>query len=217
MIFVNFKSYKQALGEKSVSLAKRCLSISRTTKTPIIPIVSVADLYRVKTELKSEVWVQHIDPKKSDRNTGWVTALSVKLAGASGVLLNHSEHPLTFKEIVFCLKEAKKNRLKTLVCVGDIAMAGKVDSLGPDFIALETPELIAGKKAMVEFPKEQIKIKKFVKVIKHSWPIIGAGIRDNEDIVKSLQLGMRGALIASRIVKAHNPREIITQLAKSFT
>lgn len=217
MIFVNFKSYKRASGRRAVSLAKDCLSVSRTIKVPVIPIVSVADVYRIKKELKSEVWVQHIDPKKSDRNTGWVTALSVKLAGAKGVLLNHSEHPLNFKEIVFCIKKAKRNKLKTLICVQGLKMARKVDSLRPDFIALETPKLIAGKKAMVEFPKEQIKIKRFVKLLKYSWPIVGAGVRDSEDIIKTTQLGAKGVLIASRIVKTRQPIKVITQLAKSFT
>lgn len=216
MIFVNFKSYHQALGSKSVELAKICQKAKEQTDISIIPAVSTPDIYRCTQSVNIEIWAQHCDPKESSRNTGWITAESLKRAGASGVFINHSEHPLEFSEITEILKKVKKAGLHSLIFTPDLAHAKKADALEPDYLAYEPPELVAGGKAVVEFKKEQEKIKKFASLVKHAQPLTGAGIKSKRDVYKSLELGVEGVAVASGFVKSADPHQLLLDISKGF-
>lgn len=215
MIFVNFKSYKEALGSRAVQLAEVCKEVSEQSGTAVVPVCSTADVFRVTSRVGGRVWAQHCDPKESNRNTGWVTPLSLSEAGAEGVFLNHSEHPLSFADLKYCIKKAKKNDLKSLVFVDSLELAKKVDLLGAEFIAFEEPELVGGKKAIVEFKKMQKKIKEFAYAVA-AVPLTGAGIRDAEDVAKSVELGAEGVVVASGIVKASPPKKALLELVAGF-
>lgn len=214
MIFINFKSYKKTVGEKAVFLAKLCKKYY-SKSLPIIPAVQTTDLYRLSKTVKIPLWAQHIDPVKPNRATGFVSALAVKKAGAQGVFLNHSEHPIKFSDIKFSLTQTKIYKLKVLVFVKNIFWAKKVDQLKPDLIALEEPSLVSGDKAMVKDEKLKKEIKKFAESVKAT-PIVGAGIKNKRDVSESLKLGVKGIALASGIVKASNPEEVLKDLIRGF-
>jgi len=216
MIFVNFKTYQQASGPNAVKLALICQEVAKTSKVPIIPCVQAVDLASVASAVAIPVWVQHIDPVNCGKTTGFITGLSVKLNRGAGTLLNHSEHCLGFDEIKICLKVCQKRNLKTMVLVGNLSQAAKINELVPDYIGLEEPSLIGGKIAMVNLASECEKIKKFVKLVNRSQALIGAGINKKSDIQASLALGAKGVLMASAVVLAPYPKKTLLELASAF-
>ena len=99
--------------------------------------------------------------------------------------------------------------MKSIVCVKSLIEAKKVAKLKPDYIAYEPPSLIGGK-ISVSTAKPDV-IKKVVKAMKI--PIlVGAGIHCNEDVKKSYELGAKGILVSSAIVKAKDPEKILKEL-----
>ena len=217
MIVVNFKTYPQATGEKALELAKICQEVAEETGVKIIIGVQTADIYRVTSKVKIPVFAQHFEPLKPGRNTGWITALSLRQVRTSGVFLNHSEHPYppNFVELEKAVKMAKEERLEVLVFASNLEAAKRIDQFNPDYIVLEEPSMVSGESAMVEKPELQHVIKVFSQSIK-SFPLIGAGIKTKQDVVKSLKLGVRGVGLASGFVKSDDPKIVLQNLASAF-
>jgi len=215
MIFVNFKTYSEASAGRALELAKICRQVEQQSQVPITPCVQALDLDAV-VSVAGPAWVEHIDPVESGRNTGYVTAAAVKLHGAAGTLLNHSEHLLNFEDLKKAILLAKGQNLKIMVLVSEPQMVEKIDLLKPDYIGLEEPSFIGGPTAMVRSEKYRGVIKDFVKQIKFAIPIIGAGINQKEDIVETLALGVKGVLIASAVVLAANPQSVLIEMSEAF-
>lgn len=216
MIFVNFKTYPQATGKNAQKMAVVCQRVFKKTGVKIIPCVQAIDLFKVCQQVTIPVWTQHIDPFVCGKTTGCTTAYAVKENGGKGTLINHSEHPLKWPEIVTAVALAKKRGLQIMVLVKDLATARKADQLKPDYIGLEEPALIGGKVAIVTCANQREKIKKFVKSLKNSRPLVGAGINKPSDIQASLKLGAKGVLLASAVVLSADPENTLTKLANAF-
>ncbi len=216
MIFVNFKNYQQVSANRALALAQICEKIAGKTGIPIVPCVGIADLYFVAKTLKGPVWVQHLDSVKQEKTTGFVTASCAKNHGAWGSLLNHAEHQIAFSDLKKTISLAKENSLQTMVLVDNIKLAVKADRLKPDYIGIEEPSLIGGKVAMSTLKEGRKKIKDFLGVIQNASPLVGAGINQKSDVKQSLQLGCKGVLIASAVIKASNPEKTLLELASAF-
>ena len=217
MIIINFKTYPQATGEKAVELAKICQEAAAETGVKIIIGLQTADIYRVSLKMKIPVFSQHFEPLKPGRNTGWTTASALKQAGASGVFLNHSEHPYppNFTELEKAVKMAKEENLEVLVFAANLEAAKRMDQFNPDYIVLEEPSLVSGETAIVEKPEFQHVIKVFSQSVR-SLPLIGAGIKTKQDAVKSLRLGAKGVALSSGIIKADNPKIVLQNIVSAF-
>ena len=95
MIILSLKTYKEATGDNAFKLLSSVKKISEETGVKIIPAVQPTDIYRIKKELGIEVWAQHMDPIEPGKNMGWLSPYALKEAGATGVVINHSEHKTT--------------------------------------------------------------------------------------------------------------------------
>lgn len=220
MIFVNFKTYPQGSGEKAVKLAKICEEVGKNSKIPIIPVVQVADLYRVASAVRIPVWIQHLDWQPQGKFTGFVNLETVVEAGAKGTILNHAEHKLPSGTIRYTIKRIKKfsqqegKSFGTLVCCRSLGQAKNYVKLKPDFLAYEPPELIGGEISVSE--ANPAAIRHFVEICGLVPAIIGAGIKNKNDVKVGVKLGARGVLVSSHVVLAKNPKEILLELAKGF-
>jgi len=212
MIFLNLKTYKEATGKRAIKLLSFLKKIK--SKIKIIPIAQATDIYRIKKELGIEVWAQHLDPIDEGRATGYISAFSLKQAGASGVLINHSEHKLEKKAIIFVIKKAKENSLKTLLVGHTKEMVLNFDKLPIDFLAYEDERLIATETSILE--TQASIIKDLAQKLKHPL-IVGAGIKSGEDVKNALLCGVKGVLIASHFVKAKSPKKMVKELISSFS
>jgi len=239
MIFVNFKIYRQTFTDGAVKLAKICKAISEKTKVKITPVVSALDLYRVKSEVGGEVYLQGGDLFFEGAHTGAISVLQAVCLGADGVVLNHSEKKLPpgkVAQIIVRIKkdswikklakenpeinslESKLKNFKVIVCFRSLGQAEKwVSRLKPpaDIYAYEPPELIGGDISVASAKPKSIE--KVAKILSGRLVIVGAGIRTKSDIEKSLLLGAKGVLVSSDIVKARNPEKELKELAEAFS
>jgi len=215
MILVNFKTYQQATGEAALKLAQICQEVSLTEKIEIIPVVQATDLYLV-SQADIEVWAQGMDDVDFGSNTGKLLPQAIMTAGASGVILNHSENkiaPRMTSSLVDRLRKINKN-FKILICCETLDEALGFVDCAPDMIAYEPPELIGGD-VSVSKDKPEI-ISDFVNHLKTIPVLVGAGIHNSLDVAKALSLGAEGVLVSSGVVLNSNPKGVLLDLASAF-
>lgn len=218
MIFVNFKTYKEATGERALSLAKILEGVSHDTQIKIIPVVQAADVKEVVAETDLEVWSQHVDPVEYGAHTGSIIPQAILEDGASGTFLNHSEHKFAkFEDLSLANQMAKDLGLKTLIFAADINELEKILDLRPTFVAYEPPELVGSKDTSVSEAKPEI-IAQAVEISKKAGLplIVGAGIKSSNDVKKSVELGAIGVAVASDIVKSDDPKKEVLELIEGF-
>lgn len=216
MILVNFKIYKETFGNGAVKLAEICKKVMEKTKVKIIPVVSALDVYRIKKEVGIEVMVQAVNEYDDGAKTGYISPIQAQICGASGSLINHSEHQLKPGTIKKMLKKWPDG-FNSVVCLKSLGQTESwAKNLKADFIAYEPSELIGSKDKSVATEKPEI-IKKIVEKYPKISVIIGAGIKNREDIEVSLKLGAKGVLISSAIAKSNDPEAELLKLASAFS
>lgn len=218
MIFVNYKTYEEGSGEKAVSLTKILEGVAAESQVKIIPVVQVIDAEKIAASTKLEVWVQHVDPLTYGHHTGWTLPDEVAKIGISGVFLNHSEHKFqNFDDLYVANEKAMSANLKTLIFAGDADELKKIVELAPTYVAYEPPELVGSLNTSVAQAKPEV-ISQAVEIARaNGLPlIVGAGIHSQEDIRKSLELGVVGFAVATDIVKAKDPEKELLDLTEGF-
>jgi len=213
MIILSLKTYKESTGEVAIKLLSCVKKISEETGVKIVPAVQPTDIYRVKKELGIEVWAQHMDPIEPGKNMGWLSPYALKEAGATGVVINHSEHKMSDDMVKKTLDKAKEYRFANVIIGFNPEMIIKFDSWGPDFVSYEREDMIGTGVSMLT--QEAENIKKLVAVLKNPL-IIGAGISTGEDTKQAVKLGAKGAILASGFVLAKDPEAKLRELAEGF-
>ena len=201
MIVINFKNNKT--GKQVLELAKKIDKKNIIAAVPAVNIKEVAD----KTKLK--VYAQHVDYHKKGRNTGFLIPETIKDAGASGSLLNHSEHLVSIKDIKLTSRKCKKVGLKLIICTSSLRQVKEIKKLKPFAIAFEDPKLIATKKSITKYGKKSIS--KFVETLNGTGiiPLCGAGISSKQDYEEALKLGCGGVLVSYVIAKSRNTKKFL--------
>ncbi len=203
VIVINLKTYQQ--GEKSLKIAKEIEKVNPN----IILGVQVSDIYEIAKKTKLKVYVQHVDYFEVGRNTGYVLPEAVKKSKAVGTFLNHSEHKLDFDVLKKTISRCKKIKLKTLVFASNLKEAEKIQKLKPDYLVIEPPELVGGKKSVSKEKPELIRnIKKKIKMDF----LVGAGINTREDIKIAMNLGASGVAFSSVLTQAKMPGKKLKEL-----
>jgi triosephosphate isomerase len=217
MIIVNFKTYLEATGQRAVELARKAEKISKEMGVYVGVAPQFADIATVARAVNIPVFAQHVDPVKPGSYTGHVLAESVKEAGATGTLINHSERQLRLSDIDAILKLTREKGLLSCVCANNPSISAAVAALRPDIIAIEPPELIGSgipvSKAQPEIVTGTIKLVR--EVNSEVTVLCGAGISHGEDVSAALKLGTEGVLVASGIVKAKDPYSILHEFAEA--
>ena len=203
LIVINLKTYQQ--GKASIKIAKEIEKVDRN----IILGVQASDVYEIARKTKLRVYSQHVDYFIPGRNTGYILPEAVKKDGAVGTFLNHSEHKLNYEILKKTILRCKRIGLKILVFASSIREAEKIQELKPDYLVIEPPELVGGKKS-VSKTKPKV-IEKMKKRIRMKF-LVGAGINTKEDIEIALKLGAAGIAISSVITKAKNPSKKLREL-----
>lgn len=214
LIVLNFKTYREATGVEALRLAEICEDISREYAVEMIVVPQTADIHSISEAVKIPVYAQHVDGVGYGGFTGHVTAASLKAAGASGSLINHSERRLKLAEIDASISACRAPGLKTIVCTNNVAVTRAAAALEPDFVAIEPPELI-GSGIPVSKADPDV-VRDSVDAVKDVAPTVGvlcgAGIARGEDLKAALDLGSIGVLLASGIIKAKDQRKALEDL-----
>jgi len=217
LVLVNFKCYLEATGDRAVQLARYADQASAKFGVTVAIAPQTADLRLVSQQTKAPVFAQHVDPIKPGSHTGHVLVESVLEAGASGILVNHSERRLEASIIEDTITRAKELKLTTVVCANTSGIAAAVASLGPDMIAVEPPELIGSGVAVSKAKPEIITetVSKIRRINNDVTILCGAGITSGEDVKEALRLGTQGVLVASGVVRAKDQAAAIEDLARA--
>jgi triosephosphate isomerase len=216
-VIVNFKTFSEATGRRSVELAKKAEKVNDETRISVGVAPQFADIVSVAKSIRIPVFAQHIDPIKPGNCTGHVLAESVREAGAVGTLINHSERQLRLSDIDRVIRITQEVGLISLVCANNPSISAAVATLKPDILAIEPPELIGTgipvSKAKPEVVTDTIKLVR--KVNPKVTILCGAGISRGEDVAVALKLGAQGVLVASGVVKAKDPYAILHEFAQA--
>ncbi|MBQ9387684.1 MAG: triose-phosphate isomerase [Lachnospiraceae bacterium] len=135
------KSY--LYGDDILELALAADKASKKYGVDIIFTTPVVDIRRVAQETERlHVFAPHMDPIYPGRGLADILPESLVAAGAEGVMLNHTEKPLSYEVLSETVKRAKEVGLTTIVCADSAREAASIARLKPDIIVAEPSELI---------------------------------------------------------------------------
>lgn len=215
VIMLNVKAYAESAGENDLALARACLEVGEETGVSMAYCPQQVDLALVAREVDIPVLAQHADALDPGSGTGWTALETVKAAGAMGTLLNHSEHRLQMADIEAVCTKANAMDLYTVVCTNNTPVSQGAAHFNPSCIAIEPPDLIGSgipvSKADPGIVTDSVNA---VKDIDSNIVVLcGAGISTGDDVKAAIELGAEGVLLASGVVKAKNPKEVLLDLA----
>jgi triosephosphate isomerase len=192
--------------------AARMLKV-KTVVAPPPPALSL-----VAQNVNLPVFCQHLDDMQVGQSTGFFIPELAKSFGASGSILNHSEHRIDYHTIGSLVQRLRKLDMVSVVCARTSKEAAELAVLNPSFIAIEPPELIgSGKAVSKENPKIISDTVRLVSEYSDSTRVIcGAGIVDKSDVQSAVKLGVTGILVASGIVKAKSWHDKILDLGSGL-
>jgi len=215
VLIINFKTYAEVSGFRSIELARQAEKVARELSVSIAVSPPTPNLASVATEVDLPVLAQHVDPVRPGNTTGFTPAELIKDAGAVGSLINHSEHRVPRKLAAAAVAKLHELGMTSVVCAGTLREVTPLAKLRPTLLAVEPPELI-GTGIAVSRARPEL-ISDSVKAVSKAAPsvevICGAGIVDGRDVASALYLGARGVLVASAVVKASNVQMKIRELA----
>lgn len=222
MIFINFKSGYEGIGPRAVALIEKLAQAQKETSVPIIPVPHDLDIYQTFAKWKGEIWIQHVDYEYGDtgRNSlrllkDWVASGGRKIVGT---FLNHSEHKYhSWDKLKLVVEESRGLGIKTMVFGSTQEEFSNACELSPDFVVFEPAELIASPTTSVA-KSEPAEIKKAAEVAKKAGIplIVGAGVKDADDVRISVELGAAGVAVSTAIVSAEDPVKVVLDMAGGF-
>jgi len=205
-------------GEKIIQLSEIAKDISNSNNVQIMIAPPQNSLFYLSQFVKLPLICQHIDYEKIGATTGFIIPELAKSYGASGSLINHSEHRIEYEVIQNLVERLRQLNMTSIVCASSSQEVGKFARLHPDMIAIEPPELIGTGKAVskvnpsiiTESVKEAGRYSENIKVI------CGAGIVDQTDIKSAINLGSQGILLASGLIKSDAWKDKLIELCAGF-
>ncbi|AEM38758.1 triosephosphate isomerase [Pyrolobus fumarii 1A] len=221
ILAVNFKVYPSAFGRRALEVVKAAERVAREFEGTVSVIIAPphTEIARISSSVERViVYAQHVDPVEPGAHTGSVPVEAVKEAGARGSLVNHSERKLRLDEIERVVERLKVVGLEQLVCADTPRAAAAIAVFEPTYVAVEPPELI-GTGIAVSRAKPEV-VTKAVESVTRVSPnvpvLVGAGIVSREDARRSVELGARGVLVASAVMKAADPYAKMRELAEGL-
>jgi triosephosphate isomerase len=212
-IVLNLKTYKEGSDSNAVKLALIAEKVQQKTGLNIILCVQAIDLKEVASRVKIPIFAQHTDYAPIGKSTGSIVPEQLLNINIRGSILNHSEKRIDITEIEKIVIRLKELDMTSIVCAKNQVEAKQITKfklVKPTFIAVEPPELIGGE-VSVSQSKPDVIIKS-VKACGNIPVLVGAGVKDNNDIKVALQNGAKGVLLASHFVLAKDPEKFLMDM-----
>jgi triosephosphate isomerase len=216
LVVVNFKTYESAHGIAAEELALIMEQIE--TDARMIAVVSAFDLSAVVSAAPNlEIWTQHLDPINFGSNTGWLHPETAIQRGAKGTLINHAEHKVSIEHIAMLLDNVPEG-FTICACAADIDEARALSALQPDYVAVEPPELIGGEISVTTADPEIVSgTARAIREISEDVGILcGAGVKNGQDVLKAIELGTSGVLLASGVTKVKDAVAALNDLVSEL-
>ena len=215
-IVVNFKVYAEAEGPRALTLAKTCQKVSKESGVQIAVCPPMIGLALIARSMDIPMYSQNVDPLKPGSGTGFVTPSMLHSTDVKGTLVNHSEHRQPLESVGTCIEMCKYLSLDVCACAESAEEAGKIAGFAPQMIAVEPPELIGGDVSVTTAnPRIVSDTVDAVHSVNSDVAVLcGAGVKTGEDVRAALDLGARGVLLASGVVKSRDPEAALRDLIK---
>lgn len=204
------KSYLH--GDAVLELALAADAAAKKYDVDIIFTTPVVDIRRI-AEATSRIFVfaPHMDAIQPGRGLAETLPESLVDAGAKGVMLNHSEKPVSLAVLRATIQRADEVGLATIVCADSIREASAIAHLAPNIIVAEPTELIGtGQTSDMDYVQASIEA---VKRINPAILVLqGAGISSGKDVYRVIFAGAEATGSSSGIVKAPDRTAMINEM-----
>ncbi len=192
------KSY--LYGDDIMHLALAIDEVAKKYDIDVIFTTPIIDIQRVASSTQRiHVFAPHLDPINPGRGIADILPESLVAAGATGVMLNHVEKPLTLNQVKASIDRAKQVGLTTIVCADSIAEASAIAHLNPDIIVAEPSELI-GTGDISDMSYVEASMKGVKDVNPDIMVLQGAGIKSYDDVYRNIFAGCEATGTSSGIV-----------------
>src|SRR5512136_3402229 len=141
-ILVNLKTFKEGMGNRAHMIANAAQLVAHESGVTIAIAPSYVDLHPLCHHFAIPVYAQHVDGFEPGAHTGHITADAIRMAGAAGSLINHSERRLGLAEIEASVRALQVQKLISVVCSNNESTSAGAAALAPEYVAIEPPELI---------------------------------------------------------------------------
>jgi triosephosphate isomerase len=217
-ILVNLKTFREGMGNRAHMIANAAQLVGHESGVTIGIAPSTIDLHPICHHFAIPVYAQHVDGYEPGAHTGHITVDAIRVAGAAGSLVNHSERRLTLADIEASVRALQAQKLISVVCSNNEATSAGAAALAPEYVAIEPPELIGSgvsvSKANPEIIRRSVAavhaVNAKVKVL------TGAGIQSGDCVRIAVDLGTDGVLLASSVVKAKEPATVLRDLVSKL-
>lgn len=213
-ILINLKTYTEGTGKLAHAIAEMAQVVAEESGVRIGIASSYMDIHPISFHYDLPVYAQHVDGYAPGAHTGHISAYALKQAGATGSLINHSERRLTLADIDAAVAALHEQKMSAVICSNNVTTSAAAAALGPEYVAIEPPELIGSgisvSKANPDIIRNSVEA---VHSVNNKVKILtGAGIQSGECVKIATELGTDGVLLASGVVKAKAPIAVLRDL-----
>ncbi len=204
-------------GDDVLAYAKAADAASEEYDVDVLFVAPYTEIRRVRENTERLiVLAPYMDAIRPGRGIADVLPEALKAAGAQGVVLNHSERPMTINAIKKTIDRANELDLLTFVCADTVAEAQALALLHPDILNPEPTELIgSGNVSDIRYVKEVIRA---VKSIDESILVEqAAGITNAQQVYDFIMEGSEAAGSASGILTSPNPHSLLNAMVRSVS
>lgn len=202
-------------GDAVLAYARAADAASKAYDVDVLFVAPYTELRRVRENTeKLIVLAPYMDAIRPGRGIADVLPEALKAAGAQGVVLNHSERPMTLNAIKKTIDRANELDLLTFVCADTIAEAKALAILHPDILNPEPTELIgSGNTTDMRYVRDVIQA---VKSIDPSILVEqAAGITTAKQVYDFIMEGSEAAGSASGILTSAEPHTLLNEMVRS--
>ncbi len=202
-------------GDTVLEYAKVADAAAREYDVDVLFVAPYTEIRRVRENTdRLIVLAPHMDAIKPGRGIADVLPEALKAAGAQGVVLNHSERPVTLNALQKTIDRANELDLLTFVCADTVAEAQAIAQLHPDILNPEPTELIGSGTV-----SEMGYVKEVIRAVKSIDPSIlveqAAGITTAQQVYDFIMAGSEAAGSASGILTSPDPYALLNDMVRS--
>ena len=204
-------------GDAVLEYARAADSASKEYDVDVLFVAPYTEIRRVRENTdRLIILAPYMDAIRPGRGIADVLPDALKAAGAQGVVLNHSERPMTLNAIRKTIDRANELDLLTFVCADTIAEAQALAQLHPDILNPEPTELIgSGSVSDMGYVKDVIHA---VKSIDRSILVEqAAGITTAQQVYDFIMAGSEAAGSSSGILTSANPHALLNEMVRSVS
>lgn len=202
-------------GDAVLEYAKAADAAAKEHEVDVLFVAPYTEIRRVRENTdRLIVLAPHMDAIRPGRGIADVLPEALKAAGAQGVVLNHSERPVSLNTLRKTIDRANELDLLTFVCADTVAEAQALAQLRPDILNPEPTELIGSGTV-----SDMLYVKEVIRAVKSIDPSIlveqAAGITTAQQVYDFIMAGSEAAGSASGILASADPYALLNDMVRS--